>query len=168
MSSFSKAFAAARKAGKKEFTWNGKRYNTKLKSETNRKSPPTPTPRPKPKKTPTPTPRPDRSAKKASTTGGAAASVDPSKMHSRFVKKDTPKKSKEVPTPTPRPDRSAKKARTTGGAAASVNPSRMHERFKKKDLSIREKARETNSGSKGVLQKMLGALTLSGRKKKKK
>ena len=28
--SFSSAFAAARKAGKKEFTWNGKRYNTKL------------------------------------------------------------------------------------------------------------------------------------------
>lgn len=29
--SFDKAFAAARSAGKKEFTWRGKRYNTKLK-----------------------------------------------------------------------------------------------------------------------------------------
>ena len=29
--SFDRAFAAARKAGKKEFTWRGKRYNTKLK-----------------------------------------------------------------------------------------------------------------------------------------
>lgn len=28
--SFDNAFAAARKAGKKEFTWRGKRYNTKL------------------------------------------------------------------------------------------------------------------------------------------
>ena len=28
---FDRAFAAARKAGKKEFTWRGKRYNTKLK-----------------------------------------------------------------------------------------------------------------------------------------
>ena len=28
--SFDKAFAAARKAGKKEFTWKGKRYNTKV------------------------------------------------------------------------------------------------------------------------------------------
>ena len=30
---FRSSFAAARKAGKKEFTWNGKRYNTKLKGE---------------------------------------------------------------------------------------------------------------------------------------
>lgn len=29
--SFDKAFAAARKAGKKEFTWRGKRYNTRRK-----------------------------------------------------------------------------------------------------------------------------------------
>ena len=28
-----KTFAAARKAGKAEFTWRGKRYNTKLKGE---------------------------------------------------------------------------------------------------------------------------------------
>lgn len=31
ISSFDRAFAKARKAGKKEFTWRGKRYNTKLK-----------------------------------------------------------------------------------------------------------------------------------------
>ena len=30
-SNFDRAFAKARKAGKKEFTWRGKRYNTKLK-----------------------------------------------------------------------------------------------------------------------------------------
>lgn len=30
---FKEAFASARKAGKKEFTWNGKRYNTKYKEE---------------------------------------------------------------------------------------------------------------------------------------
>lgn len=30
-SSFDKAFASARRAGKNEFTWNGKRYNTKVK-----------------------------------------------------------------------------------------------------------------------------------------
>lgn len=30
-SAFQKAFAAARKSGKKEFTWNGKNYNTELK-----------------------------------------------------------------------------------------------------------------------------------------
>jgi len=33
MTNFEKAFAAARKAGKKEFSWNGKQYNTKLKEE---------------------------------------------------------------------------------------------------------------------------------------
>jgi hypothetical protein len=33
MSAFETAFAAARKAGKKEFKYNGKSYNTKLKSE---------------------------------------------------------------------------------------------------------------------------------------
>lgn len=32
--SFNTAFAAARKAGKKVFSWNGKTYNTKLKGET--------------------------------------------------------------------------------------------------------------------------------------
>lgn len=32
-SSFGSAFAAARKAGKKEFTWNGKKYHTKTKEE---------------------------------------------------------------------------------------------------------------------------------------
>lgn len=31
MSGFKTAFAAARKAGKKEFTYNGKQYNTELK-----------------------------------------------------------------------------------------------------------------------------------------
>ena len=31
MSGFKTAFAAARKAGKKEFSYNGKRYNTELK-----------------------------------------------------------------------------------------------------------------------------------------
>ena len=28
---FDQSFAAARKAGMEEFTWNGKRYNTKVK-----------------------------------------------------------------------------------------------------------------------------------------
>ena len=34
---FKDAFATARKAGKKEFTWKGKKYNTKLKSGTSGK-----------------------------------------------------------------------------------------------------------------------------------
>ena len=36
--SFGKAFAAARKAGKKEFTWKGKRYHTRTKEEEAKKA----------------------------------------------------------------------------------------------------------------------------------
>lgn len=39
MASFGSAFKAARKAGKKEFSWNGKRYNTKLASDTPKATP---------------------------------------------------------------------------------------------------------------------------------
>lgn len=53
MASFNSAFASARKSGKKEFTWNGKRYNTKLKGEGFESTP---------KKAPVPTSKP--SAKK--------------------------------------------------------------------------------------------------------
>ena len=52
MSSFEKAFASARKSGKKEFTWNGKRYNTKVKEET------ASSPRARPKNVMAPKPRP--------------------------------------------------------------------------------------------------------------
>lgn len=37
-SSFGKAFAAARKAGKKTFTWNGKKYTTKTREEAGMKA----------------------------------------------------------------------------------------------------------------------------------
>ena len=33
MAKFKEAFAAARKSGKKTFTWNGKKYNTKTKDD---------------------------------------------------------------------------------------------------------------------------------------
>ncbi len=39
---FGKAFASARKAGKKEFTFGGKSYNTKVKEESGSKKPPVP------------------------------------------------------------------------------------------------------------------------------
>lgn len=35
MASFKKSFAAARKAGKSKFSWNGKSYTTELKKESN-------------------------------------------------------------------------------------------------------------------------------------
>lgn len=47
MSAFGSAFAAARKAGKKTFTWNGNLYTTQLASETSPpKNPPVPQSRP--------------------------------------------------------------------------------------------------------------------------
>lgn len=48
MASFKESFASARKAGKKEFKWNGKSYNTKLAADTPKKGP-VPTPRPQAK-----------------------------------------------------------------------------------------------------------------------
>lgn len=45
-SKFGKAFAAARKAGKKEFSFGGKRYNTKTRDEDAPKNVPTPTANP--------------------------------------------------------------------------------------------------------------------------
>lgn len=53
-SKFGKAFAAARKAGKKEFSFGGKSYNTKLRGEG---------------KTPTPSKRPDREGERAKARG---------------------------------------------------------------------------------------------------
>lgn len=52
-SKFGKAFAAARKAGKKEFSFGGKSYNTKLRDS----------------KTPTPSKRPDREGERAKARG---------------------------------------------------------------------------------------------------
>lgn len=52
MASFKEAFAAARKAGKKEFSWNGKSYNTKVKEEVGSA----------PSKSKAPQARPDRSS----------------------------------------------------------------------------------------------------------
>lgn len=43
MATFKESFASAKKAGKKEFKWNGKSYNTQTRSD----SAPTSSPRPK-------------------------------------------------------------------------------------------------------------------------
>lgn len=62
-SKFETAFAAARKAGKKTFSFGGKSYNTKVKDGPSGKKAPTPRPRserPVEKKAPTPRPRSER------------------------------------------------------------------------------------------------------------
>lgn len=69
MPSFKEAFASARKAGKKEFTWNGKRYHTRLKEETKKSSSaPKTSPRPKARPKASPSRADRRGPKKTSTT----------------------------------------------------------------------------------------------------
>ena len=53
---FGDAFASARKAGKKEFEWNGKMYHTRTKEEEAAKSKPAPKAETAPKATPKPAP----------------------------------------------------------------------------------------------------------------
>ncbi len=70
MASFNTAFAAARKAGKKAFEWQGKSYTTKRADDVDLpKKAPTPTPRPSslPDKAPRPTPRPSTETPKTDT-----------------------------------------------------------------------------------------------------
>jgi hypothetical protein len=61
MAKFKEAFRTARAAGKKEFTWNSKKYNTKLKTDT-------------PSKVPTPSPAPRSTKKTESKTPKAGVS----------------------------------------------------------------------------------------------
>lgn len=135
MTSFEKAFAAARKAGKKEFTWNGKRYHTRLKSETKKKSPPTPSPRPDRKKeekksTPTPSPRPTRLDRIAVSGSGS--------------------KEKGVPRPTPRPKTGEKKKKSETGnwkPALSIGPVRIGGNVKDyEEYRKSKKERDKNKG----------------------
>lgn len=78
MASFSEAFRSARKSGKKEFSWNGKRYNTKLKEDSG---------------VPTPTARPERKADTA--TSGASRSTS-GKARPARARADYPKPSTDV------------------------------------------------------------------------
>lgn len=100
-SKFGSAFAAARKAGKKEFTYGGKKYNTRTKEDGKAK-----------KETPKPTPRPSRptdtdTRKEAIASNRAAKSTSAGKarsdaasekksMKTAAAKSEAPKKAKTV------------------------------------------------------------------------
>jgi len=77
MSNFGNAFSAARKAGKKTFTWNGKLYTTKLAATAKL-----------PKHGPVPAARPDTS--KATVKASASADTSTSSMAGASVKASTP------------------------------------------------------------------------------
>lgn len=84
-SKFGKAFAAARKAGKKEFSFGGKSYNTKLREG----------------KTPVPSKKPAQAQGKASTSMGKGTSAASAKSSVRASmpareRADYPKPAKSV------------------------------------------------------------------------
>lgn len=78
--SFKSAFAAARKAGKKAFSWNGKDYNTELKETVRPKARNAATesgPKARPKAATGPMPRPRSSAPATATPAAKAAIASP-------------------------------------------------------------------------------------------
>lgn len=112
---FGKAFAAARKAGKKVFTYNGKKYNTKLAADT-------------PKKGPIPSPNPKKSGRSEGVK--KATSVAPKSG------KPTKAPPKAVPTPTPKPANPSKSGAQPSRAAANA----QERRYKNDDIrSFRKK-----------------------------
>lgn len=80
MATFKEAFRSARSSGKKEFTWNGKQYNTKLREDS--------------KSVPTPTSRPVRKADTAKS--GASRSTDNKVQRKTRERADYPKASRDV------------------------------------------------------------------------
>ncbi len=70
MPTFKEAFSSARGAGKKVFTWNGKRYTTELKKTAKTAPSKSPTPKAKPKAS---TPVPKAKPKPKSTTKSTSA-----------------------------------------------------------------------------------------------
>jgi hypothetical protein len=103
MSNFSKAFASARKAGKKTFTFGGKSYHTRLKGES--KAPgKTPVPQSKPTgKVPVPSPKPTQTA-------------------------DLGKKTGKIPTPSSNPRKAPGVGIAKPGSAIAVAAQRRRER----------------------------------------
>ena len=78
--SFGTAFANARKAGLKTFTWNGKKYTTQTKAEASKKTPATPKPRPK------------KQAPKSSGTSALGAASSKAGQKKAAAKKAAPKR----------------------------------------------------------------------------
>ena len=79
--SFGTAFANARKAGLKTFTWNGKKYTTQTKAEAAKKTPATPKPRPK-----------KQAPKSSGTSALGAASAKAGQKKKTAAKKAAPKR----------------------------------------------------------------------------
>lgn len=103
MSKFGEAFKAARAAGKKEFKFGGKKYNTKTKEEVGGKSPAVPKRRP--------------DSKKKEPVKGLKLPTAPKKKQEQLPDGRKPSKRKKYtgPAGTPNGDRAARKGYKTGG-----------------------------------------------------
>jgi hypothetical protein len=86
LSKFGAAFKAARKAGKKEFSFGGKSYNTKVKGEDDSS----------PKKVPTPTAKPSQESAKSGASRSTAGKVTEKKRDPAYKEKIGPKPAKAV------------------------------------------------------------------------
>ncbi|WP_319413850.1 hypothetical protein [uncultured Cohaesibacter sp.] len=121
-SSFGKAFAAARKAGKNTFSWNGKKYTTKLKSENKGKTlEASPKAAPRAKKSPMPKPKP-----KAQEKASGSSKLLPSGGNGRFSHAETAKAranadaAKPAPKTVTRGETKRAKATTTSTTTHSL------------------------------------------------
>jgi hypothetical protein len=92
MATFKQSFAAARKAGKREFTWNGKRYNTEMKETVRPKArgdtETGPKPRPKADMRPKPRSAPAAPAKKTGPTGAELKSSNDAVLAEQKAKRE--------------------------------------------------------------------------------
>lgn len=117
MVTFNSAFASARKAGKKEFTWNGKKYNTKVRSD----SAPTSSARPN-----------SRPARSNSTSGRATTNARPAARPAQATS-PRPTTRDSAAGPSTRP-----KARPARATSAGADQLRAHqERNKRRSDSSR-------------------------------
>ena len=104
MATFKEAFAAARKGGAKTFSWNGKKYTTKLKSEASKGKPKVPS------KVPVPQPKP--SGNTPVKTGPMVKVVSKERMQAAIKSASMPS---VKPSTQAKADAPAPKKRETGG-----------------------------------------------------
>lgn len=142
-SKFGTAFNAARKAGKKEFTFGGKKYNTKVAATTPKKAP-TPSPRPGTEKTPKADKPAMGGAQRASYLGkgiGTPKASSPLAIASR------------TPTPTPRPASPLEAAAERGRNARAIAERVLKERAERKRPALGGAQRASMLGKGSLLKK---------------
>jgi hypothetical protein len=136
MSAFEKAFASARKGGKKEFSFGGKSYNTKLKSEAAK-------PKATPKNAPVPTAAPRAKAatgytQTPSSKNSANLPMSKGVPEAKTTKKDGPRLPPASSSPLERMSGSVPNAKKSATLKSAYLGSKINEAAEaKKKLSAR-------------------------------